>query len=183
MPDEMEKMQLGEREASSLYYMEQLLSGEKQEMSVNGDEELNIIKLSYIEFAKHNLRDIIKLTKFLEKLETRFFSAVDEVLENEPQNIMLMTTAMDAISKLIANSQSVIRDVLKDERLQNIVINTTNYISADGGSATVIDPDSRDEIRNLAASILAQLEGITDDNDSQDDGIIDVDGVEDVKDV
>lgn len=183
MPDEMEKMQLGEREASSLYYMEQLLSGEKQEMSVNGDEELNIIKLSYIEFAKHNLRDIIKMTKFLEKLETRFFSAVDEALENEPQNIMLMTTAMDAISKLIANSQSVIRDVLKDERLQNIVINTTNYISADGGSATVIDPDSRDEIRNLAASILAQLEGITDDNDSPEDGIIDVDGVEDVKDV
>jgi hypothetical protein len=178
MSEEKEKMQLGEREATSLYYMEQLLSGDKQELSVNGDEELNTIKLSYIEFAKHNLKDIIRLTKFLEKLETKFFSAVDEVLENEPQNIMLMTTAMDAISKLIANSQNVIRDVLKDERLQNIVINTTNYISADGGSATVIDPDSRDEIRNLAASILAQLEGITDEEESQD--IIDVDGVEDV---
>lgn len=178
MSEEKEKMQLGEREATSLYYMEQLLNGEKQELSVNGDENLNVIKLSYIEFAKHNLKDIIRLTKFLEKLETKFFSAVDEVLENEPQNIMLMTTAMDAISKLIANSQNVIRDVLKDERLQNIVINTTNYISADGGSATVIDPDSRDEIRNLAASILAQLEGISDEAENND--IIDVDGVEDV---
>lgn len=178
MSDEREKMQLGEKEATSLYYMEQLLSGDKQELSVNGDEELNTIKLSYIEFAKHNLKDIIRLTKFLEKLETKFFSAVDDVLENEPQNIMLMTASMDAISKLIANSQSVIRDVLKDERLQNIVINTTNYISADGGSATVIDPDSRDEIRNLASSILSQLEGITDDIDNQD--VIEVDGVENV---
>ena len=57
----------------------------------------------------------------------------------------------------MTDANLTVTQVLKDDRLQKIVINTTNIITPDGGSATVIDPDSRDEVRNLAASLLAQL--------------------------
>ena len=170
---ETSKVEIGNGESKSLYYMQQLLSDDDSyELNISGEKELNKIKLSYIEFAKNSLNRIIKLTRFLEKLENKFIDAVDEIIDNEPQSIMLMTTAMDTLSKLIANSQIVIHEVLKDERLQNITINTTNIISSDGSKATVIDADSRDEIRNLAAALLAQLESGVPEESDQD--IIDV---------
>ena len=64
---------------------------------------------------------------------------------------------METISKLVQDANNSVMQIFKDEKLQQIVINTTNIITPDGNSATVIDANSRDEVRNLASSLLAQL--------------------------
>ena len=69
----------------------------------------------------------------------------------------MISQAMETLSKCVDNANSTVFQVLKDDKFNNITINTTNIITPDGNSATIIDADARDEVRNLAASLLEQL--------------------------
>jgi hypothetical protein len=80
---------------------------------------------------------------------------------------------METISKLLQDANNTVMQVLKDEKLNQIVINTTNIITPDGNSATVIDADSRDSVRNAAASLLSQIMKMTEESD-----VVDVEAVE-----
>lgn len=142
-------------------------------INVNGSEMVDRAKLFIIAEAKNSLNRIIKLTNFLEKLESKFIDAVSESLEENPSDIGLISASMDIISKLIADANGLITQILKDDRLQQIIINTTTVITPDGNSATVIDARSRDEIRNVASSLISQLSKIRDTKE-----VVEVEGVE-----
>lgn len=154
---ETEKLQLGDPELSALQMMKELAKNNTA-LAINGDEQREHTKMFYIMYAKHNLNRIIKLTMFLEKLEDKFIMAVDEIIEKQPESVAMISTAMETISNLLKDCNAVVKDVLKDDKLTNLTINTTNIITPEGGSATIIDANSRDEIRNAAASLLSQLE-------------------------
>ena len=96
----------------------------------------------------------------MEKLEGKFIDAVSTKIDDNPDNIGMISLAMETISTLLKDANETVMQVLKDDKLQQIVINTTNIITPDGNTATIIDADSRDEVRNLAASLLQQLSQI-----------------------
>ena len=152
------KLVLGDPSSSSVVMMKQLADNTPDvPIDINGDELLDRTKLFVVAYARNQLNRIIKLTNFLERLEDKFIQAVTERIETEPESLTMISMAMETISKCLEDANSVVFQVLKDDRLQNIIINTTNIITPDGNSATIIDADSRDEVRNLAASLLEQL--------------------------
>lgn len=174
--DTEQKLQLGDPELTSLQMMKELAKYETA-LSINGDQQREQIKMFYIMYAKKNLERIVTLTTFLEKLENRFIHAVDEVLDKQPESIATISTAMETISNLLKDSNAVVVQVLKDDRLANVTINTTNIITPEGSSATIIDANSRDEIRNLAQSLLSQLQKVSEPQPNEEE-VVDVDAEE-----
>jgi hypothetical protein len=161
---ENEIIKLQDPQASSMAMMKQLADNDPDALvNINGEQLVARTKLFVVAQARNNLNRIIKLTTFLEKLEDKFIDAVSNRLDNEPESISMISLAMETISKCLADANETVSQVLKDERLQNIVINTTNIITPDGSSASVIDADSRDAIRNLAGSLLSQLSQISEE--------------------
>lgn len=164
------KMLLGDPSSSAVVMMKQLADNTPDvPMDINGDELIDRTKLFVVAYARNQLNRIIKLTNFLERLEDKFITAVSERIETEPESLTMISMAMETISKCLEDANSVVFQVLKDDRLQNIIINTTNIITPDGNSATIIDADSRDEVRNLAESLLAQLSKISEENSKNND--------------
>ena len=164
------KMLLGDPSSSAVVMMKQLADNTPDvPMDINGDELIDRTKLFVVAYARNQLNRIIKLTNFLERLEDKFINAVSERIESEPESLTMISMAMETISKCLEDANSVVFQVLKDDRLQNIIINTTNIITPDGNSATIIDGDSRDEVRNLAESLLAQLSKISEENSKNND--------------
>lgn len=171
------ELKLMDSEASAKAMMKQLADNDPDLLvNIDGERLVARTKLFVVAQARNNLNRIIKLTNFLEKLEDKFIDAVNNRLENEPESISMISMAMETISKCLADANETVTQVLKDDRLQNIVINTTNIITPDGNSARVIDADSRDAVRNLAGSLLSQLSKIADEQEQ----IVDVEESEDL---
>ena len=125
------KMLLGDPSSSAVVMMKQLADNTPDvPMDINGDELIDRTKLFVVAYARNQLNRIIKLTNFLERLEDKFITAVSERIESEPESLTMISMAMETISKCLEDANSVVFQVLKDDRLQNIIINTTN-ITAD----------------------------------------------------
>lgn len=155
---EEEKLKLAEPDLSSMSLMKQLTSNDADlSLEMNGEMLMDRTKLFLIAQARNSLQRIVKLTAFLEKLEDKFIEAVSERLDENSNDVTMIALSMETISKLVQDANNSVMQIFKDEKLQQIVINTTNIITPDGNSATVIDANSRDEVRNLASSLLAQL--------------------------
>lgn len=157
------EIQIVDSEMTNMTLMKQLADNDlSMQIDINTEQLLDRTKLFLVAQARNSLNRIIKLTQMLERLEDKFISAINENIDDGKATIEMISLAMDTITKLLEDANSTVMQVLKDEKLQNIVINTTNIITPDGGRATVIDADSRDEVRNLAASLLAQLSNYAD---------------------
>lgn len=129
-------------------------------MDVDGDKLVNKAKIFLVAQACNELNRVIKLTNFLDTLEEKFIDAVSEKIEESPHNLQLLTYAMETITESLNRSNQLITQILKDEKLSSVIINTTNIITPDGSSATVMSMDSRDTVRNWASSVLAQLRAV-----------------------
>lgn len=148
-------------------------------MDVDGDKLVNKAKIFLVAQACNELNRVIKLTNFLDTLEEKFIDAVSEKIEESPHNLQLLTYAMETITESLNRSNQLITQILKDEKLSSVIINTTNIITPDGSSATVMSMDSRDTVRNWASSVLAQLRAVETtssetEEENESDDIIDV---------
>jgi hypothetical protein len=161
VPDTKKELKLGDSQSSNYALMRLLADNDTTSpIEVDSNEMMNKTKMFLVVFARNQLNRIINLTNFLERLESKFIESVDEVLDTEQdaiRKIAMISQAMETLSKCVEDANSVVFQVLKDDKFNNITINTTNIITPDGNSATIIDADSRDEVRNLAASLLEQL--------------------------
>jgi hypothetical protein len=159
-------IKIGDSENSSMIMMKQLANNDLENpVDINGEQLMARTKLFVVAQARNSLNRIIKLTNFLEKLEDKFIEAVNNRIENEPESITMLSMAMETISKCLADANETVSQVLKDDRLQSVVFNTTNIITPDGQKATVLDADSRDAIRNLAGSLLSQLSKFSEESE------------------
>lgn len=132
-------------------------------LNVDGDALLMRTKLFLVAQACNELNRVIKMTNLLDTLESKFIEAINTRLDESPTNLQLITYAMETITESLNRSNSIITQVLKDEKLSSIIINTTNIITPDGSSATIMDMNSRDAIRNMASCLLAELRNTSDD--------------------
>lgn len=144
-------------------------------IKLDGDKLIDKTKLFIIAQAKNELNRVIKMTDFLDKLEEKFVLAVDQRLEQNPDNLQLISSAMEVVTESLSRSNVLISQVLKDDKLTSLIINTTNIITSDGKSSVVIDADSRDAVRNMASSLISQLTSLSDKPDiTGNDSAIDV---------
>ena len=127
-------------------------------MNVNGEKLINKAKLFLIAQACNELNRVIKMTEFLDKLENKFIDTINDRLDENPNNLTLITGAMEVVTNSLNKSNALITQILKDDKLSSIIINNTNIITPDGDSKNLIDANSRDAIRNYASAFLAQLQ-------------------------
>lgn len=137
-------------------------------LNVDGNKLLERTKLFLVAQACNELNRVIKMTNMLDDLEQRFMANINDKLAESPQNLQLITAAMEMVCKSLERSNALIVQVLKDEKLSSIVINTTNIITSNGNSATIMDVNSRDAVRNMASSLLARLQHTAPDADIVD---------------
>ena len=78
MAEKETELKLMDEESSSYVMMHQLASNDTDSIvEINGEQLLDRTKLFMIAHARQQLNRIIKLTKFLEKLEDKFIDAVN----------------------------------------------------------------------------------------------------------
>lgn len=138
---------------------------------LNGKDTENQAKLFLIAQARNELQRIVKMTTYLDSLEEKFMTVVNKKLLEQPTNLNLIMTAMDITQQSLKRSNDLITQILKDNSLQTLVLNTVNIIPGVENSKA-IDMDSRESIRNVASSLIAQLK-------SKEEEIIDAKIVED----
>ena len=167
-----EKLQIYDPANSTKLLMKQLADDDgSTQLSVNTDDMLNKNKLFLILTAKNNFNRIIKLTDFLEKVENKFIDSINTAIDDDVLSLQQLSIVMETLTNLLKDARETVVQITRDEKIQDIVINTTNIITPDGNTATIIDADSRDSIRNLASSFLEQLQ-------AQADSIVDVESDE-----
>ena len=139
--------------------MKKIAEGSSLEgLDVNGEKLINKTKLFLVAQACNELNRVIKLTNLLDKLEDRFIDTISNRLEENPDNLTLITSAMESVTDALTKSNNLITQVLKDDKLSSIIINATNIITPNGESRNLMDANSRDAVRNAASFFLAQLQ-------------------------
>ena len=124
--------------------------------ALNGKDTENQAKLFLIAQARNELQRIVKMTEYLDRLEDKFMNVVNKKMVEQPTNLNLIMTAMDITQQSLKRSNELINQILKDNTLQTLVLNTVNIIPGVENS-TAIDMDSRESIRSVAANLISQL--------------------------
>lgn len=124
--------------------------------TLNGKDTENQAKLFLIAQARNELQRIVKMTEYLDRLENKFMNVVNKKLIEQPTNLNLIMTAMDITQQSLKRSNELVNQILKDDTLQTLVLNTVNIIPGVENS-TAIDMDSRESIRSVAANLISQL--------------------------
>ena len=131
--DTKKELKLGDSQSSNYALMKLLADNDSTSpIEVDSNEMMNKTKMFLVVFARNQLNRIIYLTNFLERLESKFIESVDEVLDTEQdaiRKIAMISQAMETLSKCVDNANSVVFQVLKDDKFNNITINTTNIIT------------------------------------------------------
>ena len=130
-------------------------------VSVDGALADRQAKMFLISEARQELNRVVKYTKFLDTLEDKFMTQVENRLQERPNDLMLITSAMEIVQKSITRSNDLISQIIKDEQLKTLVINVSNTSVTDSFNTVVgsgdLDATSRDNIRNAAAVMLDSL--------------------------
>lgn len=140
----------------------------QQIAELNGKDAENQSKLFLVAQARNELQRILRLTQFLDNIEEKFMNAVNKQLIEQPDNINLIMTAMDITTQSLKRSNELVYNVLKDDSLQTLVVNTVNLVPGVEQSS-MLTRDSRDAIRSAATSLIRQL---------QSSDVVEVDNVE-----
>lgn len=124
---------------------------------LNGKDVDNQFKLFLAAQARNELQRILKLTEFLDNIEQKFMATVNKKLIEQPDNINLLMSSMDIISQSLKRSQELVYNVLKDDSLQTLVVNTVNLIPG-SDNTSIMTRKSRDAIRSVASKLISDLQ-------------------------
>ena len=124
---------------------------------LNGKDVDNQFKLFLAAQARNELQRILRLTEFLDSIEQKFMATVNKKLIEQPDNINLLMSSMDIISQSLKRSQELVYNVLKDDSLQTLVVNTVNLIPG-SDNTSIMTRKSRDAIRSVASKLISDLQ-------------------------
>lgn len=143
------------------------------------DKTTNQMKLFILVQAKRELQRVIKLYNFLTKVEDTYMNKVEEDIDNF--SLKQYADIMYTINQSLARADSVIKSVIKDDELSNILIyndnsiNTTNNIIGAKSVQGLESPESRDRVIKAVNNILSKIDS---ELNKKDDIIIDEDFVD-----
>lgn len=143
------------------FYAQNMMSianNEIREMDIGSAEQAkNQISMFLVAQAKNELYRIIKLTSFLEEVETRYIDTATELMQQYPDNLTLVQNVLETIEKSINRSNELLTQVLKDEKLNTYVFNFHSNSKDENTTYKNLDKASREDLRNFASSMLERL--------------------------
>lgn len=132
---------------------------------VEKDKTVNQMKLFVLSEAKRELSRVIKLMKFLDKVEDAYQNKVDESLDK--MSLYDYQQVISSITACINRSNTIINSVMKDNELMNILIynenninNSTTNIIGSNNNLGLENPESRDRVTKAVANILSKITDI-----------------------
>lgn len=116
------------------------------------------LKVFLVSQARNELMRVVKLTKFLDKLESRYMDKIDKAMDSNELTLRQYSDSINLITDLLSRSNEIIYKVLRDDSLMTI-LNTTVYTT---GSTTQVssvvaslkDAPSRERVRTVIQNIL-----------------------------
>lgn len=127
------------------------------------------LKVFLISQARNELKRVVKLTKFLDRLENDYISKVEKKMENSELTLKQYSDTISLITDLLARSNDIITKVLRDDSLMTI-LNTTIYHSGNDNTqissvvSSLKDAQSREKVRNVIQNILVTTSNYDSDN-------------------
>lgn len=133
-------------------------------LSLDGQETDRQMKLFLVSQAKHELNKVVRYTQFLDTIEDKFMKQVENRLQERPNDLLLMTSAIEVVQKSLARSNDLINQIIKDDSLKTLVVNmpVTNSFNQKSVVSNQLDASSRDKIRNTASQLLDFLTQVED---------------------
>ena len=115
------------------------------------------LKVFLIAQARNELSRVLKLTKFLDRVEDSFMDKVNEGMDANELTLKQYSDILEVITSLLSRSNEIINNVLGDDSLTTI-LNTTVYATEYGQSTSVVtnlrDAQSRERVRKIIQQIL-----------------------------
>lgn len=116
------------------------------------------LKVFLISQARNELKRVVKLTKFLDRLENDYISKVEKKMENSDLTLKQYSDTIYLVTDLLSRSNDIITKVLRDDSLTTI-LNTTIYHTNDTTQVSSVvsslkDAQSREKVRNVIQNIL-----------------------------
>lgn len=113
------------------------------------------LKVFLIAQARNELTRVVKLTKFLDRLENSFIDEINSSLATNDLTLKQYGEIIEVITTLLTRSNEIISKVLKDDSLTMIL--TANYTEENTTTSIVSqlkDPHARERVRSVIQSIL-----------------------------
>lgn len=118
------------------------------------NEAVNQFKLFLVAQAKNELRRIVKLTQYLDRVEDQFISVTTDLIYEYPDNMTIVSETMKALTACINRSNELISQVVSNEKLNSFVFDRNTAETNSSG----LNLESRNKVREIAMSILRDLE-------------------------
>ena len=108
----------------------------------------------------HQIARIIRFTEMLDKLEDKMYQSIDSTLQTmNPDDATTWSTLMRMQSQLqttMIESQKLLDPYLKSELFTSVIIDEPE--SPKSFASMMLEPDSRQKIRESASAVLAAIE-------------------------
>lgn len=116
------------------------------------------LKVFLVSQARNELSRVVKLTKFLDKLENNYIKKVDQAMDDDSLTLKQYSDVIGLIVDLLSRSNEIIYKVLRDDSLMTI-LNTTIYSTDSTTQVTsaissLRSPQSREKVRSVIQNIL-----------------------------
>ena len=125
------------------------------------------LKVFLVAQAKTELRRVLKLTMWLDKIEDSYMKKVEDTIGTDDLSLKEYESVINTIATLLMRSNEIISKVLNDDSLMTI-LNTTVYTNSVTTQNTIVaqlnDPHSRERVRNLLNQIIIKADNYTADN-------------------
>lgn len=128
------------------------------------DETVNQLKLFLVAQAKNELSRIVKLTTYLDTIESQFISTSEQLIAEYPDNLSIISETMKTLMACINRSNELIAQVISDDKLNSFAFANKKVASEE---IQELDSESRNKIRAMAAKLLTELNTATEDNSNE----------------
>lgn len=127
------------------------------------------LKVFLVSQARNELMRVVKLTQFLDTLESKFMDQVNKSITDDSLTLKQYTDVITVITQLLARANDTISRVLRDDSLMTI-LNTTIYNSDSAVQSTSVianlkDPQSRERVRSIINVVLQNTKAYQQDSD------------------
>lgn len=151
------------------YQMMQTIASNKQTFddikALTSSQTKDQLKVFLVSQAKAELRRVLKLTLWLDKVEDNYMKKIEDAMGTDDISLKEYESVLNTIATLLTRSNDIISKVLNDDSLMTI-LNTTIYTDNVITHSTIInqlnDPYSRERIRNVLNQVIVKADNYTD---------------------
>lgn len=123
----------------------------------------NQIKLFLLAQAKRELKRVVALTDFMDKVELNYIKKVNSEMHDDNLDLKEYSGIINTITSLINRSANIIQSVIKDDSITKLIFidNSTTNINSVGtviNDMNLTDPGSRERVRRVVDELSHVIE-------------------------